>query len=205
MPPKGGWRFSFTLDLTDEWMVDSSNLSLPSEAWHTGNGMYNSSYTGDHRNCNQTKKNRWKIFVWLSTQSPSGKCVLFNHSMSVCVFVNYRSLQIHEETGVPHSSWLEEQRGQEGGGGLGGPLRYPDPCIFWLHADMDGKEGGLCGVSFHCYCYLSKQQKWTCRFGSFSAAWNNCLRASVLFLLLHLLYFSLCAPIQLSTSAWMPV
>uniref|UniRef100_A0A671UIT7 tRNA dimethylallyltransferase n=1 Tax=Sparus aurata TaxID=8175 RepID=A0A671UIT7_SPAAU len=51
-----------------------------------------------------------------------------------------RSLQIHEETGVPHSSWLEEQRGQEGGGGLGGPLRYPDPCIFWLHADMDALD-----------------------------------------------------------------
>ncbi|KAM3858640.1 LOW QUALITY PROTEIN: tRNA dimethylallyltransferase [Diretmus argenteus] len=47
-----------------------------------------------------------------------------------------RSLQVHEETGVPHSHWLEEQRGQEGGDGLGGPLRYPDPCIFWLHADM---------------------------------------------------------------------
>lgn len=54
------------------------------------------------------------------------------------VFV--RSLQVHEETGVPHSQWLEEQRGQEGGGGLGGPLRYPDLCIFWLHANMDGEE-----------------------------------------------------------------
>lgn len=58
------------------------------------------------------------------------------------MFVNRRSLQVHEETGVPHSHWLEEQRGQQGGGGLGGPLRYPDPCIFWLHADTDGKEGG---------------------------------------------------------------
>ncbi|KAL0961814.1 hypothetical protein UPYG_G00332050 [Umbra pygmaea] len=48
-----------------------------------------------------------------------------------------RSLQVHEETGVPHSRWLEEQRSQEGGDGLGGPLRYPDPCIFWLHADMN--------------------------------------------------------------------
>ncbi|XP_068431647.1 tRNA dimethylallyltransferase isoform X2 [Clinocottus analis] len=47
-----------------------------------------------------------------------------------------RSLQIHEETGVSHSRWLEEQRGQEGADGLGGPLRYPDPCIFWLHANM---------------------------------------------------------------------
>ncbi|XP_068603439.1 tRNA dimethylallyltransferase [Brachionichthys hirsutus] len=48
-----------------------------------------------------------------------------------------RSLQIHQETGVPHSSWLEEQREQEGGSELGGALRYPDPCIFWLHANMD--------------------------------------------------------------------
>lgn len=52
----------------------------------------------------------------------------------------YRSLQIQEETGVPHSRWLEEQREQEGGDGLGGPLRFPDPCIFWLHADMDSKK-----------------------------------------------------------------
>ncbi|XP_072771724.1 tRNA dimethylallyltransferase isoform X4 [Nerophis lumbriciformis] len=48
-----------------------------------------------------------------------------------------RSLQIYDETGVPHSSWLEEQRGQQGGDGLGGPLRFQDPCILWLHADMD--------------------------------------------------------------------
>lgn len=54
-----------------------------------------------------------------------------------------RSLQVHEETGVPHSRWLEEQRGQEGGDGLGGPLRYPDPCIFWLHADMDALDRRL--------------------------------------------------------------
>ncbi|KAM4630513.1 tRNA dimethylallyltransferase isoform 3-T3 [Polymixia lowei] len=54
-----------------------------------------------------------------------------------------RSLQVHEETGVPHSCWLEEQRGQEGGGGLGGPLRFPDPCIFWLHADMEALDKRL--------------------------------------------------------------
>ncbi|XP_075868342.1 tRNA dimethylallyltransferase isoform X1 [Nelusetta ayraudi] len=54
-----------------------------------------------------------------------------------------RSLQVHEETGVPHSQWLEEQRGQEGGGGLGGPLRHPDLCIFWLHADMDALDARL--------------------------------------------------------------
>ncbi|KAM7383946.1 hypothetical protein PAMA_011346 [Pampus argenteus] len=48
-----------------------------------------------------------------------------------------RSLQIHEETGLPHSHWLEEQKGLEGSDELGGPLRYPDPCIFWLHTDKD--------------------------------------------------------------------
>ncbi|XP_035490443.1 tRNA dimethylallyltransferase isoform X1 [Scophthalmus maximus] len=54
-----------------------------------------------------------------------------------------RSLQIHQETGIPHSHWLEEQKGQEGGTGLGGPLRYPDPCIFWLHADMEALDKRL--------------------------------------------------------------
>ncbi|PWA15394.1 hypothetical protein CCH79_00008522, partial [Gambusia affinis] len=52
-----------------------------------------------------------------------------------------RSLQIHNDTGVPHSHWLEEQR--QGGDGLGGPLRFPDPCIFWLHADMEALDQRL--------------------------------------------------------------
>ncbi|XP_054911869.1 tRNA dimethylallyltransferase isoform X2 [Poeciliopsis prolifica] len=52
-----------------------------------------------------------------------------------------RSLQIHNDTGVPHSRWLEEQR--QGGDGLGGPLRFPDPCIFWLHADMEALDRRL--------------------------------------------------------------
>ncbi|KAJ7991907.1 hypothetical protein DPEC_G00288730 [Dallia pectoralis] len=54
-----------------------------------------------------------------------------------------RSLQVYAETGVPHSRLLEEQRAQEGGRGLGGPLRYPDPCIFWLHADMNALDERL--------------------------------------------------------------
>lgn len=44
-----------------------------------------------------------------------------------------------EETGVAHSKLLEQQREQEGGGLLGGPLRFPEPCIFWLHADMQSE------------------------------------------------------------------
>uniref|UniRef100_A0A8C6PG42 tRNA dimethylallyltransferase n=1 Tax=Nothobranchius furzeri TaxID=105023 RepID=A0A8C6PG42_NOTFU len=56
-----------------------------------------------------------------------------------------RSLQIHEKTGIPHSLWLEEQREQEGGDDLGGPLRYPDACIFWLHADLEALDKRLDG------------------------------------------------------------
>ncbi|XP_028819697.1 tRNA dimethylallyltransferase isoform X2 [Denticeps clupeoides] len=48
-----------------------------------------------------------------------------------------RSLQVYQEMGMPHSQLLERQRSQEGGDGLGGPLRFREPCIFWLHADMD--------------------------------------------------------------------
>ncbi|KAL7829484.1 hypothetical protein AOLI_G00303690 [Acnodon oligacanthus] len=48
-----------------------------------------------------------------------------------------RSLQVYQETGVKHSRLLEEQQEQDGADGLGGPLRFSDPCIFWLHSNMD--------------------------------------------------------------------
>ncbi|XP_072532133.1 tRNA dimethylallyltransferase isoform X1 [Salminus brasiliensis] len=48
-----------------------------------------------------------------------------------------RSLQVYQETGIQHSRLLEDQREQNGGDGLGGPLRFTDPCIFWLHSNMD--------------------------------------------------------------------
>ena len=57
--------------------------------------------------------------------------------------VFFRSLQVHQETGVPHSRLLEEQRGQEGGGGLGGPLRFPHTCIFWLRSDSEGERDAV--------------------------------------------------------------
>ncbi|KAM8796012.1 tRNA dimethylallyltransferase [Eudromia elegans] len=47
-----------------------------------------------------------------------------------------RSLQVFEETGIPHSEILLRQQQEEGGGPLGGPLRYPHSCILWLHADQ---------------------------------------------------------------------
>ncbi|XP_067282236.1 tRNA dimethylallyltransferase isoform X2 [Pseudorasbora parva] len=54
-----------------------------------------------------------------------------------------RSLQVYRDTGVPHSRLLEEQRGQDGGDCLGGPLRFQDPCIFWLHCKMNALDERL--------------------------------------------------------------
>ncbi|XP_072358339.1 tRNA dimethylallyltransferase isoform X2 [Scyliorhinus torazame] len=47
-----------------------------------------------------------------------------------------RSLQVYEEVGVPHSKLLLQQCQEEGGGPLGGALRFPRPCILWLHTDL---------------------------------------------------------------------
>ncbi|NXG38116.1 MOD5 dimethylallyltransferase, partial [Dromaius novaehollandiae] len=47
-----------------------------------------------------------------------------------------RSLQVFEETGIPHSELLHRQQQEEGGGPLGGPLKYPQSCILWLHAEQ---------------------------------------------------------------------
>ncbi|XP_014639678.1 PREDICTED: tRNA dimethylallyltransferase, mitochondrial isoform X2 [Ceratotherium simum simum] len=47
-----------------------------------------------------------------------------------------RSLQVFEETGISHSEFLHRQHAEEGGSPLGGPLKFPNPCILWLHADQ---------------------------------------------------------------------
>lgn len=41
-----------------------------------------------------------------------------------------------EETGISHSEFLHRQHAEEGGGPLGGPLKFPNPCILWLHAEQ---------------------------------------------------------------------
>ncbi|KAJ7304452.1 hypothetical protein JRQ81_012013 [Phrynocephalus forsythii] len=58
-----------------------------------------------------------------------------HHKRAVVRSVCSRSLQVFEQTGIPHSKHLQEQQQEEGGGPLGGPLRYPNPCILWLHAE----------------------------------------------------------------------
>nr|XP_020027255.1 tRNA dimethylallyltransferase, mitochondrial isoform X2 [Castor canadensis] len=47
-----------------------------------------------------------------------------------------RSLQVFEETGISHSEFLHRQHAEEGGGPLGGPLKFPNPCILWLYAEQ---------------------------------------------------------------------
>ncbi|NWV70315.1 MOD5 dimethylallyltransferase, partial [Malurus elegans] len=54
-----------------------------------------------------------------------------------------RSLQVFEETGIPHSEILQQQQEEEGGGPLGGPLKYPYSCILWLHADQAALDARL--------------------------------------------------------------
>uniref|UniRef100_A0A4W4G7Y9 tRNA dimethylallyltransferase n=1 Tax=Electrophorus electricus TaxID=8005 RepID=A0A4W4G7Y9_ELEEL len=50
-----------------------------------------------------------------------------------------RSLQVYQQTGVPHSRILEEQKGHDGGD----DLRFSEPCIFWLHSNMDALDERL--------------------------------------------------------------
>ena len=49
-----------------------------------------------------------------------------------------RSLRIFESTGVKHSELLRQQRGQDGGHAMGGPLRYPKEQCFavWVQCEQ---------------------------------------------------------------------
>ncbi|XP_059996435.1 tRNA dimethylallyltransferase isoform X2 [Lagenorhynchus albirostris] len=67
-----------------------------------------------------------------------------------------RSLQVFEETGISHSEFLHRQHSEEGGGPLGGPLKFPNPCILWLHAEQTGIEA-LKQVTKR---YARKQNRW---------------------------------------------
>ncbi|XP_072273620.1 tRNA dimethylallyltransferase isoform X2 [Pyxicephalus adspersus] len=48
-----------------------------------------------------------------------------------------RSLQVFEESGIPHTEHLRRQQEGDGGGPLGGALRYSNHCILWLHSDQE--------------------------------------------------------------------
>lgn len=48
-----------------------------------------------------------------------------------------RALEVYNQTGVPLSTILNEQRNKPGGNRLGGPLRYPHTILFWLKCDQE--------------------------------------------------------------------
>ncbi|KAM4699905.1 tRNA dimethylallyltransferase [Discoglossus pictus] len=48
-----------------------------------------------------------------------------------------RSLQVYEESGISHTEHLRRQQEEEGGGPLGGAMRYHNPCILWLHTENE--------------------------------------------------------------------
>ncbi|XP_073521712.1 tRNA dimethylallyltransferase isoform X1 [Phyllobates terribilis] len=48
-----------------------------------------------------------------------------------------RSLQVFEESGISHTEHLKRQQEEDGGGPLGGSLRYQHHCILWLHSDQE--------------------------------------------------------------------
>lgn len=64
---------------------------------------------------------------------PTLQTVLDDDPVTVCL--PRRSLQVFEESGFPHTEHLRWQQ-EDGGGPLGGSLRYPNPCILWLHSDQ---------------------------------------------------------------------
>ncbi|XP_071451157.1 tRNA dimethylallyltransferase [Hetaerina americana] len=48
-----------------------------------------------------------------------------------------RSLEVYKQVGRRHSELLKEQRKQDGGGSLGGPLRFSNSCILWLRCNPE--------------------------------------------------------------------
>lgn len=57
------------------------------------------------------------------------KC--FYYSDFIC-----RALEVFAQSGKTLSEIFEEQRNEEGGSNLGGPLRYPHIIMFWLQCDQ---------------------------------------------------------------------
>lgn len=64
-----------------------------------------------------------------------------NDPVTVCL--SHRSLQVYEESGISHTEHLRRQQEEDGGGPLGGPLRYPHHCILWLHSDQEVLQSRL--------------------------------------------------------------
>ncbi|XP_067862488.1 tRNA dimethylallyltransferase isoform X2 [Heptranchias perlo] len=123
--------------LSWEEPITTSNHCFGKCWWTPRKGMFVLLQTGQlgiehHR---PTGRKNWKNSTVKSSTADWLKLTLkwqknYTHT------INARSLQVYEEIGVPHSKLLLQQREEEGGGPLGGALRFPHPCILWLHADL---------------------------------------------------------------------
>lgn len=143
-------------DISSFWRTDKlDKIPCTSAVWRTLNFfvhplLFVSSSSSSCLVCGVSFPNNmfsWEI-IWHAEWHLSNvfeKCIVnlteviwyFDYNLMVSWLI-YRSLQIFMDTGVPHSQLLEEQRGQDGGDCLGGPLRFQDPCIFWLHCKTNG-------------------------------------------------------------------
>ncbi|XP_018615419.2 tRNA dimethylallyltransferase isoform X2 [Scleropages formosus] len=116
-------------------VVGGTNYYIESLLWKvlvdTGNGEQTSIALQDKTELE--KLGRAELHRRLTEVDPDMAAMLHPHDVRKIA----RSLQIHQMTGVPHSRLLAEQRGQDGADEIGGPLRFRDPCIFWLHSNME--------------------------------------------------------------------
>ncbi|KAG8507596.1 tRNA dimethylallyltransferase, partial [Galemys pyrenaicus] len=114
-------------------VVGGTNYYIESLLWKV---LVNTKETGtekvNDRKAELEKEDGHTLHKRLSQVDPEMAAKLHPHDKRKVA----RSLQVFEETGITHSEFLHRQHAEEGGGPLGGPLKFPNPCILWLHTDQ---------------------------------------------------------------------
>lgn len=54
-----------------------------------------------------------------------------------------RSLQVFEQSGIPHSEHIERQHTRKGSSQYGGPMRFKNVCVLWLQCDFESLDTRL--------------------------------------------------------------
>lgn len=124
-------------------IVGGTNYYIESILWNvlinSGQGSESEKGVASESKTELEKLGGPELHRWLKEVDPDMAAILHPHDARKIA----RSLQVFMDTGVPHSRLLEEQRGQDGGGCLGGPLRFQNPCIFWLHCKTNALDERL--------------------------------------------------------------
>ncbi|XP_026144933.1 tRNA dimethylallyltransferase isoform X3 [Carassius auratus] len=124
-------------------IVGGTNYYIESILWNvlinSGQGSESEKGVASESKTELEKLGGPELHRWLKEVDPDMAAILHPHDARKIA----RSLQVFMDTGVPHSCLLEEQRGQDGGGCLGGPLRFQNPCIFWLHCKTNALDERL--------------------------------------------------------------